>query len=142
MLLANRPKRSPFDWHFPPTDRSLQRPLLPFTMICRDTGYPDSCMAFHRYAYLEDCVHDVHQALHEIYADADEQPSYSNDCDIDVAHTVEVYAHGEHRLTLSAHGHDIDPSGPWSQVWRFLAEPFELRIPDPDRAHLPPAYPF
>ncbi|MCY4500184.1 MAG: hypothetical protein OXE57_01290 [Alphaproteobacteria bacterium] len=142
MLLAKLPNRSPFSRHQPPADRSLNAPALPFTLICRDALYEDSCLAFHRYAYLEDCIHDIRLALDEIYDDADEYASYLPDAVNDVAHTVEIYAHGEHCLTIAATGHDIDATGRWSQVWPFLAKPFALYTPDTDPSRFPDIFPF
>ncbi len=142
MLLAHLPNRSPFAHHHPPADRSLHSPLLPFTLICRDADYEDSCLAFRRYAYLEDCIQDARLALGEIYADADEYCSYSPDAVNDVAHIVDIYAHGEHRLSITANGYDIDTTGRWSQVWPFLGVPFALHLPDTDPSYYPDIFPF
>ena len=142
MLLAHRRNRSPFDHHHPPADRSLHSPLLPFTLICRHADYEDSCLAFHRYAYLDDCIHDARLALDEICADADEYASYSPDAVNDVDHIVDIYAHGEHRLSIAANSSDVDATGSWSQVWPFLATPFTLNTPDTDTSQRPDIFPF
>ena len=132
MLLAHLPNRSPFDCNRAADDAPLHTPRLPFTLICRDADNEDSRLLFHRYAYLEDCIHDLRLALQDIYADADEHPSYYPDIVNDVALVLEIHAHGERRLTLTATGFDLDSSGPWSQVWPFLADLFVLRQPDSD----------
>ena len=72
MLLAHLPNRSPLRAPASPADRSLEAPHLPFTLICRDADDEDSFLAFRRYAYLEDCIHDLNLALDILYTDADE----------------------------------------------------------------------
>ena len=142
MLLAHLPNRSPLSRHQPPADRSIDCTHLPFTLICRYADCEASCLAFHRYAYLEDCIHDLRLALDEIYDDADEYASYLPDAVSDVAYIVEIYAHGEHRLTIAANGLDTDATGRWSQVWPFLAKPFALYTPDTDPSQFPDIFPF
>ena len=134
MLLAHLPDRHPLAHHHPPVDLSLQAPHLPFTLIFRDAGNHDSCLAFHRYAYLEDCIHDLRLALNELYIDADMRYSWDPDTVDDLACVLDIYAHGEQRLTMSITGYEQDATGHWSQVWDLLAKPFVLYAPDIDPA--------
>lgn len=142
MLLAHLPNRSPLEHHRPPADQSLQAPLLPFTLICRNADRDDSPLAFRRYAYLDDCIHDLRLVIEELYADADEHYSRSPDTIDDVSHIVDIYAHGELRLSVTATGFDTDAAGPWSQIWPLLAQPFVLYLPDTDPAEFQDIFPF
>ena len=142
MLLAHLPDRHPLAHHHPPADRSLQAPRLPFTLICRDAGNHDSCLAFHRYAYLEDCIHDLRLALNELYLDADEYHSHHPDSVDNLVRITDIYAHGKHRLTVTATGYDQHETGHWSQVWDLLAKPFVLYTTDTDPSRYPDISPF
>jgi len=142
MLLAHLPNRSPFARHHPPADRSLEAPHLPFTLICRDAHDENSCLAFHRYAYLKDCIHDLRLALNEIYDDADLRYSRDPDTVDDLSHILDIYAHGEHRLSVTTTGYETDETGPWWQVWDFLGKPFVLYTPDTDPSRFPDIFPF
>ena len=142
MLLAHLPNRSPFARQHPPADRSLEAPHLPFTLICRDADDEDSFLAFRRYAYLEDCIHDLNLALDILYTDADEHYNFYPDSIDDLVRTIDIYAHGEHRLSVIATGYEQDATGHWSQVWDFLGKPFVLYTPDTDPSRFPDIFPF
>lgn len=142
MLLAHLPHRSPFDHHHPPADRSLQAPHLPFTLVCRDADRNDSCIAFRRYAYLDDCIHDLRLAIEELYADADQHYYHSPETVDDLAYVLDIYAHGEHRLSITSTGFDTEAMGHWSQIWPFLAQPFALYLPDTDPSEFENIFPF
>ena len=137
MLLAHLPNRSPFARHHPPADRSLEAPHLPFTLICRD--------ADNRIPVSPSTATPISRTASTTSAWRSTKSMTTPTCAIPGAPTPSMTSpisststpHGEHRLSVTTTGYEVDETGPWWQVWDFLGKPFVLFTPDTDPSRFP-----
>ena len=142
MLLAHLTNRSLLENHTPPTDRSHSAHLLPFSLACRTRDDESTCLAFHRYAYVDDCISDLRLMRDELipgeYHHYKGLPGFAEDD----AFVIDIHAHGQLRLSLHTNWFNDHATGDWQQIWPFLGVPFALHLPDTEPSPLADDFPF